>query len=175
MKPEIFGQTLGGVAVLLGFIAFQMKTARKILAFEIATATVFSVHYLCLGAWTAAALNSLCILQSVAYYFRERCEKKGRAIPLIFTVLIVGSGLLTWEGWHSLLIISGLAVYSVSMASSNPRVIRFAMLYKSPACLLYNVLVRSVGGVLYETAVLTSSVIGLIKYKKNEIDKTKES
>jgi hypothetical protein len=165
---EILGQILGGVAVILGFVSFQMKSARKILMFEIATATIFSLHYLCLGAWTAVALNSLSVVQCTAYFLREKSGKKGKILPLVFTVLIVLSGILTWEGWHSLLIISGLAVYSVSMASSNPRFIRFAMLYKSPACLLYNLLVWSIGGVLYEAAVLTSSVIGLIKYKNKQ-------
>ena len=41
---EIIGQALSIVAVITGFLSFQMKSARGLLAFQIATALVFSAH-----------------------------------------------------------------------------------------------------------------------------------
>ena len=56
---EIIGQFLGIVAVVLGFVSFQMKTSRGILALQLATALVFAAHYYFIGTLTATALNLL--------------------------------------------------------------------------------------------------------------------
>ena len=56
---EMFGQFLGVVAVIFGFISFQMKTPRGILSLQLATALVFAAHYFFIGALTATALNLL--------------------------------------------------------------------------------------------------------------------
>jgi hypothetical protein len=42
------------------------------------------------------------------------------------------------------------------------------MLVKAPLCLIYNLFVLSIGGVVYESAVLASAIIGLIKYRKTK-------
>ena len=61
----IIGQMLGIVAVILGFVSFQMKTPRGILIFQIIIAFVFSLHYLLIGAYTAVVLNFLAAVQSI--------------------------------------------------------------------------------------------------------------
>ena len=42
------------------------------------------------------------------------------------------------------------------------------MLIKAPLCLIYNAFALSIGGVVYESAVLISSVIGIIKGNKEK-------
>ena len=49
----IIGQGLSLVAVVTGFISYQMKSAKGILLFQIITALIFSAHYLLIGAMTA--------------------------------------------------------------------------------------------------------------------------
>ena len=48
------------------------------------------------------------------------------------------------------------------------------MLIKAPLCLAYNALVLSVGGVIYEAAVLASAIIGLIRNRQKSLDTPKE-
>ena len=43
-----------------------------------------------------------------------------------------------------------------------------ASMAKSPLCLIYNAIVLSGGGIIYECAVITSSVLGIIKHKRAE-------
>lgn len=162
----IIGQCLSGIAVLVGFISFQQKTPSRILVCEIISASVFSMHYFLIGAPTAVALNLLAVVQCVVYYFRDKRGSKSPIVPLIFTVLVITSGILTWEGWHSAFIVFGLAVYSVSIAFPKAQTIRYAMLLKSPTCLVYNAVACSVGGVVYECAVLISSVIGTVRNRR---------
>ena len=162
----MIGQLLGIVAVILGFVCFQMKSPRGILAFQMIVASVFSAHYLLIGAYTAVALNLLAAVQCVFYYFRNRRGSKSMVIPAVFTVLTFVAGILTWEGWYSAFIMLGLIINSVSLAFPDAQKIRYSMFVKSPACLIYNVIVLSGGGMIYEGAVLVSAVIGTLKERK---------
>jgi hypothetical protein len=81
-------------------------------------------------------------------------------------VLVIVSGVLTWENWYSIALMVGLIVDTVGLAMSDAQMTRRFVFVKSPLCLLYNAMVFSVGGIIYECAVLASSVIGLLKYGK---------
>lgn len=162
----IIGQALGIVAVVLGFFSYQMKTARKLLIFEIIVAIIFSAHYFFIGAITAMALNLLSTVQCVFYYIREKRQSKNIVIPIIFTALIIVTSILTWEGWYSAFVMAGLVVYSLAIALPSAQHIRYAMFIKSPLCLTYNAIVFSIGGIVYECSVLLSSLIGTIRHKR---------
>ena len=165
---EIIGQALGILAVILGFISFQMKTPKGILFFQTITALVFSAHYLLIGAPTAAALNFLAAIKCLVYFYRNKRGANGLIAPVIFTVLTIVTSLLTWNGWVSALIMTGLVVNSISLALPNANKTRMCMFIKSPLCLAYNLLVKSGGGVIYECAVLVSSLIGIITNRKDK-------
>lgn len=164
----IIGQGLGVVAVVLGFICFQMKTARRILVCQIVTALVFSLHYLLIGAMTAVGLNLLAAVKCLVYYFRDKRGSKSMVLPIFFAVLVVITGVLTWEGWYSMFLMIGLVIGAISLAFSNAQNIRVAMFFKSPCCLFYNLIVASGGGVIYECASLVSSIIGIIKNRSQK-------
>ncbi len=163
----IAGQVLGIIAVILGFISFQMKTPRGILIFQVITALVFFSHYWLIDAHTAMALNLIAAIQCVFYYFRDKRGSKSLAEPIFFTVLILVVSIITWEEWYSVFIMVGLAVNSVSLAFSDAQKIRISMFIKSPACLIYNALVMSGGGTIYECAVLISALIGTFRNRKS--------
>lgn len=165
---ELIGQALGIVAVILGFISFQMKTPKGILIFQVSTALVFSVHYLLIGALTAMALNLLAAVKCIVYLFRDKRGSKSLVEPIIFTVLTIITSILTWDSWYSALIMTGLVVNSIGLALPNANQTRMCMFIKSPLCLAYNLLVKSGGGVIYECAVLISSLIGIIANRKSK-------
>jgi uncharacterized membrane protein YkgB len=169
MDNEVFyaiGQGLGILAVIVGFISYQMKTQRGIIALQMATALIFTLHYVFIGAPTAIALNLLGAVSCVFYYLRDKRGGKGLIEPIIFAVLIIVSSILTWEGWYSALIMVGLVFNTLSLTFSDPQRTRAVVFIKSPLCLIYNAIVLSGGGVIYECAVLTSAIIGIIKNKR---------
>ena len=84
-------------------------------------------------------------------------------MPAFFTILVIVTSVLTWEGWYSAFIMMGLVVNAISLAFSNPQKTRAAMFIKSPLCLLYNAIVHSAGGIIFESAVLLSAVLGIMK------------
>lgn len=166
MDNEVFyiiGQVLGILAVITGFISYQMKTQRGIIALQMATALIFTLHYVFIGAPTAIALNLLGAVSCIFYYFRDKRGGKSVIEPIVFAVLIIVSSILTWEGWYSALIMVGLVFNTVSLTFSDPQATRAVVFIKSPLCLIYNAIVLSGGGVIYECTVLCSAVIGIIK------------
>ena len=162
------GQLLGILAVILGFISFQMKTSRGILILQLATALVFAVHYCLIGAFTATALNLLGAVKCVVYFFRDKRGSKGWIEPIIFSVLVIVISVLTWEDWYTAVVMVALVVDTVSLALPNPQTTRMCMFVKSPLCLVYNTTVASAGGVIYECAVLSSSVVGRIRNRRSK-------
>ncbi len=75
-------------------------------------------------------------------------------------------GALSWQGAESLLIIIALAVNTVFLSFGRPQLLRYSILFTSSAILIYNVLVFTVGGIANEAIAITSSVIGIIRFKK---------
>ena len=162
------GQALSWVAVATGFISYQMKTTKGILLFQIITAFLFSAHYLLIGATTAAIVNFTGAFSGFCYYLREKRNSKSLIVPIVFTVLIWVTGIFTWDGWYSLLLLVGLTVNGVGLAIAKPTMIRKLYLIKSPLCLAYDSIVFSTGGIVYEIATLISAVIGLWKDRRSQ-------
>ncbi len=163
----IIGQILGGIAVILGFISFQQKSAKRIVCVEIVTSVVFAIHYTLLGAFTATALNAIAIVQCVSYYIRNQKGAKAPWMPYVFSSLMLIAGIITWADWRSVFIIAGLVAYSISIALPNAQLIRDIMFIKSPLCLTYDILFLSIGGICYEITVITSLILGTIRYYRD--------
>ena len=170
---NLIGQTLSWAAVGTGFVSYQMKTTKGILLFQIITAFLFSAHYYLIGATTAAVVNFMSVFSGFCYYLRERRNSKSLIVPIVFIALSWVMGIMTWEGWYSLLLLVGLTANGVGLAIAKPNVIRKLYLIKSPLCLAYNAIVFSTGGIIYEVATLISALIGLWKDRK-QAQKTRE-
>lgn len=167
----IIGQILSFVAVATGFISFQMKSAKGVLIFQIVTAFIFSAHYFLIGAVTAAGLNLVGAIKCVCYYIRNKRQSKSPCLPILFTALMIITSILTWDDWYSIFIMIGVVINSISFALSNVQTIRKLNLIKSPLCLIYNICVLSTGGIIFESASMVSSIIGLVRdSRKPKID-----
>ena len=136
------------------------------LIFQLATALIFSTHYLLIGAMTAMALNLISTIKYVCYYFRNRRTNKTLIEPIFFTALVIVTSLLSWDAWYSIFIMIGLVINSISFALPNAQLIRKFNLIKSPLCLIYNILAFSIGGIVYEIFTFVSSVIGIFINRK---------
>lgn len=164
----LIGQILGGIAVVLGFLSYQTSTAKKLLAIQTATCVVFCAHYLLIGAYSAFALNAVGIVRNVVYYHKDKKFFSGKLFPILFAVIMAILGALSWQGLYSLFVIVGLVVNTLCMSLSDPQNIRKSILVTSPLVLIYDVFVLSIGGIVYESVAIISSIIGIIRARKQE-------
>ncbi len=168
----IIGQVLGIIAIFLGLVTYQMRTQRQILFVQIATAAVFCIHYLLIGATSGMAMNFVNIIRNFAYDYRNRTGKGGLVMPIAFTVLQLVMGILAWEAWYSVFLLVGIATNTFCMSFSKPQNVRKSILVTSPLVLTYDLFAKSIGGAIYETVALVSAFVGIIRNRKkqNELD-----
>ena len=169
----IVGQGFGILAVALGFISFQIRSQKGLMAVQIAVAVSFCLHFYMIDVPTAFAMNAFCIVRNVAYLNRGRKWLSSPLIPVVFAAIMALIGVISWKGWYSVLLVIPLSVNTYCMSFREARHIRMSILFTSPPMLLYNVFVFSIGGFVYQAMIITSSAIGLIrdaKSRKRESD-----
>ena len=164
------GQALGILAIALGFLTYQVRTQRAVIVAQMAVAFCFVLHFLLIGAVTGMALNVVALIRNLAYFWREKQGKRGQILPIAFTVVMAIVGLLTWEAWYSVFMLAGLVINSYCMSFYDPQKVRASILVSSPMALLYDILVLSIGGAIYESVAVISAAVGLWRFyrKKRE-------
>lgn len=167
----IIGQLMGGVAVCFGFISYQMRTQKTLMLAQLATAIAFCVHYGLIGALSGLVMNILCVIRNIVYCSKDKSPLlAGKWVSVFFAVVFGVAGLLSWQGYYSAFMVLGQVISTVCMSFSNPQSIRKGILVASPLVLIYNLFVFSIGGVVYESVVIVSSVIGMIRYRGQQTD-----
>ena len=164
----IVGQIFGIIAIILGFISFQVKTKSKLLIAQSATAAVFGIHYGLLGAFSGMAANGVNIVRNTVY---EGCARRGLKVPLlpiIFVVIQCVICIFTWEAWYSVFILLGQGISTYCMSFANPQSVRKSLLITCPLVLIYDIFAVSVGGIIYESAVIISAIIGLWRNREKK-------
>ncbi len=166
---DIIAQIIGFIAVGTSFFLYQVKTKKSILIIQTVICITFTVHYLMLKAYPAMVLNCFGVVRNLIYYFDKTF--KGKAWPYITSLIMLGLGLLSWTDAWSLMVIIPLVVYNFCISLKNPQHLRICILFVSPVVLAYNVIVFSLGGVLFEAISIVSAIIGLIRYGKNATER----
>lgn len=165
---EIIGQAIGIIAFIIAFIAYQAKTSKKLLVVQTVALVCFCAHYLLIGAITAFAMNTVGIIRNIMYYYNDKKIFSYKWWPYVMSVIMAVIGAFTWQGWYSLLLIAGLSVNTVCMSLPTSQGIRKSLLFTCPPVLIYNVFVRSYGGVINETLTIISAVIGIVRQRKSD-------
>lgn len=169
MSPaKIISEILGITAVIISCFSYQMRTRGGILFSQSAASALFCVHFLLLGAVTLAFQNIILVIRNLCYANRDKKPFSFRFLPLVFCVLLVGCGILTWEGPQSLFVSLGLVVNTLCLTFSEPQKIRASILVSSPLVIIYSIISRSVAGVANEVIAISSSVVGIIRYRKGK-------
>ena len=160
------GQALGILATVITVISYQMNTKRSLLLVQTTATACTCLAYLFLGAASGFALNIVCILRNVVFYFQKDSGKVHTVSALALALAMVVVGALSWQGPVSLLIIIALAANTIFMSFGNPQLLRQSVLGTSSMILLYNVFVFSLGGIANEGLSIVSSVVGILRFRK---------
>ena len=94
-------------------------------------------------------------------------EMIGQALGM-FAVLYVLLGALAWQGWFSLMPIISLLTNTYFMSKGDPQLVRKSIFVSSPIMIVYDVLVASYGGILFESVIIISSLIGVLRYRRED-------
>ena len=76
------------------------------------------------------------------------------------------AGILTWQDWRSVLMVCALTINSLALSLKNPQHIRYSLLITCPLVLIYDLLLHSYGGMVYEGMSIVSALIGIVRFRK---------
>lgn len=156
------GQIFGLIAVVLGFISFQMKDTKKLLLIQCGVSTAFCVHFWMIDAKTGFILNAVCILRNILYYHKDKKYLSSIAVPIVLSASMAVAGAFMWDDWYSIFFVVSLVANTFCMSFRKSDHIRISILFTSPLALTYDAFVSSFWGVIFEAMVIISSAIGII-------------
>ena len=163
---EIIGQTLGIFAPILTTFSYQINTKRRLLIVQSIATLCVCISFLLLGATSGFVLNVVCLTRNVAYFFLNEKSKRNYVFAGFFAMLMIPLGILSWQGPISLLMIVALAINTVFMSFGVPQLLRKSILLTSTMVLIYSFYVFSIGSILNEGLAIISSIIGIIRFRK---------
>ena len=169
---EIFVQSIGFIGIALNIIAVQFNKHWQIILVKTLGSAMFVIQYILLSAWTGAAMDGIGILRNIIFIFAVQKGKPTLIWIILFSVLTVVLGAVTFEGWISLLAIVAKLLSCLAYGINDARTIRYLGLQTSLLWITYNSIHISIAGVINELLVTLSIIIAEIRYinitKKNK-------
>ena len=165
---EIIGQILGIIATVITFISYQVNTKSRLLIIQTTATLCTCLSFLFLGASTGFALNIVCIIRNVCFYFQKNKSTVHTVTAISLSIVMIVLGIFSWQGPVSLLIMIALAANTLFMATGNPQLLRKSVVATSGMILIYNAVVFSIGGMANEGISIISSIIGILRFRKEE-------
>ena len=89
-------------------------------------------------------------------------------MPIAFAIIMGVVGIITWEAWYSIFIFLGIVLHTLGMALKDAQNIRKSILVTSPLVLIYDAFAFSIGGIIYESIAVISSIFGLVRHKEKK-------
>jgi hypothetical protein len=153
------------------FIAsYQMRFNRMLFLFQLIGCLIFIAQFSIMGAYTGALGLAVNVLRNLLLLKIGKWKWVESKITLsAILILLAGVTAYTWAGWISLLPMLSVGISSIGYWTNNAQKIRLSQFIGSPCVLLYDVLIRSWGGVLNETITLVSIIISVIRFGWNNM------
>ncbi len=163
---SLLGQIVGGAAVVAALFIFVSRSRKIILTTKLTADVLWTAHYLLIGGYTAACLNVIGVFREIVFYNREKKWASSRIWLYVFLGLTVAASLLTWEGPQSLLAMTGMILAVFSFWCRDPLHICLLSIPSEMSWLVYNILHRSVPGMISSSLAMVSMGIGIYRNLK---------
>lgn len=165
---EYFIQAIGIVGAVFSFIAFQSKSHLKIVLFKLCSVLCFALQFTLMKAYTGMAMNYFEIVVLLTNAILVAKNRKTLPFVIVSCVLCLGIGVISWEGYASILAIVGGLIVTIAYGVKNPKYLRYIFFFGSLCWLIYDIIYFTLGGIITETFSLTSIIIATIALFHNE-------
>ena len=163
---ETIGQIIGYLAVIACVASFQAKKKPLLLFLQTLSTALLCAHYGLIQAWSGLLSNAICLLRNFVYANRDKKPFQHQAWPFVFAGIILFTGLCSWEGWHSVMLLIAVALNSLVLAHTDANYIRKGALLTGPMLFVYDFFSLSYGGMVYDVLWIVSAVVGLLRHRK---------
>ena len=161
----------GILGIITTILIYQMRTSKYQLVWKMITDALWIVYYALQGNYSVVVITLVAILRSLVLISQKKWAR-GIWWMYIFMAISIASSLLVWKDWTSLLTMISSLLCIVMYWYRNPRMVRFITV---PATILFMVNVilnQNWMGLISESFLLASAIIGIIRL--DIMDQTKK-
>ena len=167
MFAEIFIQMIGFVGMGFAILSYQLNKHRAIMVCKSLSEGIFALQFFLLASYTGLAMNALGIIRNLTFAKLVQKNKTTTPFIVLFTALLIGTGILTWAGPLSLLAVTGKTFTTFAFGMKSPKNVR---LFTIPSCitwLTYDLLTGTIAGVATEVFGMISIFIAYLRFDKD--------
>lgn len=159
---NVFAQIVGILAILFFALSPQQKTKKKVLIFQAFSSVLYAIQYILLGAFSAAATNTIGLIKNLVFYSYTKEDKDIPVLALvIYSAIIIVSGILTFNGILSVFPIILSLFYAYGVWQSNLKIYRGISVIGAIAWIIYNFAVGAYVSVIGNAFQLFSAIIAV--------------
>lgn len=163
----VIAQICGIVVLLSMIIGVHFKTKEKILLSNVLANTAAIFQYLLLSALTGALVSLLNTIRCVVFYLIKKKDlQPSLLVLLLFEVITIIAGIITWQDIYSILPIIGTMIYTYGLWQDNITTIRITSALVCLGWLVYDATVGAIVDLIQKTTQTISSIIALMRNKK---------
>lgn len=166
----IISQVFVVFAMIFSGRTYHIKNKVEILLLNIFSCLCFVAEYALIGAWTGALMNFILTVSTVWLYFENKNKIKNRYTSIIsIMILLIFAGVFTYQNWFSIISIVATTIFIYAAWQNNYKVYRWISFISNSLWVWYNVLIKSLLGIIAECILLIIAIVGVVRiYKKGE-------
>ena len=162
----ILAQLCGIIALILTVISVQFKTKEKIVMCSVFANIVVAIQFFLLNAITGAIISIINTVRClIFYYYKKKDMKPSLVVLVLFEIVAIVSGIISWQNIWSLIPIIVTVVYTYGLCQDNVTVIRITTGIAGLGWSIYDIIVRAYVGAIQEISQFISAIISLIRNK----------
>ena len=171
----VLAQICGVIVLILTVISVQFKTKEKIVMCFVFANLVMAIQFFLLNAMTGAIISIINTIRCIIfYYYKKKDKKPSLMILLIFEIVAIVSGMMSWQNMWSVIPIIVTVIYTYGLWQDNVKVIRVTTAIVGLGWAIYDIIVMAFVGAIQEISQFVSAMIALIKNKEETKEKTQE-
>ena len=169
---------LSQVFIVISYVflisTYQFKNRTTILLFGFLSAIATGASHFCLAAYSGLAMTCVSVIRNSIFFVQAKNGKTDKItkvdwaiLTVLFTIAIV-SAVFTYQGFLSLMSVFATLIYTYSVWQKNTKVYKYLGIPTSICWIIYDIYITSWFGMLLESALMISAIIGIIREHKHK-------
>ena len=163
----LIAQFFGIIAIIFNKAIVHFNTKEKMLITMIISNLAVALQFFLLNAITGGIVSLINVFRCIVLYLFKKYDKKPSILVLvIFEVIVIISGIISWQNIWSILPIIATLTYTYAIWQDDVLKIKYVSLLVGLEWAIYSIIVRAYAGFIQEVMQVISSIVAVARYKK---------
>ena len=159
-------QLFGIISITLNLVIVQFNTKEKMLIGMIISNLVVATQFFLLNAITGGIISLINVIRCIIFYmFKKDHKKPSLLVLLIFEVIVIVSGIISWQNIWSILPIIATATYTYGIWQDDVLKIKYISAIIGFEWSIYDIIVRAYVSFVQGIIQIISAIVAIIRYK----------